>query len=36
MPVNVVAVRKWGNSRGVVIPRHIQRQLKWRIGDVCA
>jgi bifunctional DNA-binding transcriptional regulator/antitoxin component of YhaV-PrlF toxin-antitoxin module len=34
MPVNVVAVRKWGNSRGVVIPRHIQRQLKWRIGDV--
>jgi antitoxin component of MazEF toxin-antitoxin module len=31
---NVVAVRKWGNSRGVIIPRFIQRQLNWRVGDV--
>ena len=31
---NVVAVRKWGNSRGVIIPRFIQRQLDWRVGDV--
>lgn len=31
---NVVAVRRWATSRAVVIPRHIQRLLSWRVGDV--
>lgn len=33
MAKNVVAVRKWGNSRAVCIPHFIQVQLKWRVGD---
>ncbi len=33
MAKNVVAVRKWGNSRAVCIPNHIRQQLKWRLGD---
>lgn len=31
---NVVAVRRWGRSRGVIIPMHLQKQLTWRVGDV--
>lgn len=31
---HVVAVRKWGNSRAVVIPKDLQKQLSWRVGQV--
>lgn len=34
MARNVVAVRKWGNSRVVVIPRFVMREMKWKMGQV--
>jgi antitoxin component of MazEF toxin-antitoxin module len=30
----VQAVRKWGNSRAVVITRRVQRQLSWSLREV--
>jgi antitoxin component of MazEF toxin-antitoxin module len=31
---SVQAVRKWGNSRAVVITRRVQRQLTWNLREV--
>ena len=28
------AIRKWGNSQGVVIPKDILNQMQWAITDI--
>lgn len=33
MARNVLAVRRWGNSRAVCIPVWVHRLLTWRVGD---
>ena len=32
--VGQTAIRKWGNSQGVVIPREILEQMQWAVTDV--
>lgn len=34
MPKRVVEVRKWGNSKALVIPADILAQLKWQVKDL--
>ena len=28
------AIRKWGNSQGVVIPKDILNQMQWSVTDI--
>lgn len=34
MPKNISAVRRWGNSRAVVISQRVQEQLTWALREV--